>query len=176
MEQCLPRCEGCGFLERCFNCPRRAQDRDCGCQFALLHRADNESQHNEDGVSSHYSYAGSRHHSSRRYRKQPSIIEQPVDEQPDDDNDDDDDDDDVDCVVNNETQYQHHIVPVYNSDNDHFQCPQLASFSHECEANEQQHCKQTMMKMDEPRNQNNLHEASVSGSGKPEKITNEINT
>lgn len=87
--QCLPRCEGCGFLDRCFNCPRRAQDRDCGCQFALLHRADNESQHNEDGASSHYSHPGSRRQSSRRYRRQPSIIQQPVSEQPDDDDDND---------------------------------------------------------------------------------------
>ncbi|KAG5678141.1 hypothetical protein PVAND_007838 [Polypedilum vanderplanki] len=40
---CLPRCEGCGLLDRCFHCPRRSRDsRDCGCQFALLHRADNE--------------------------------------------------------------------------------------------------------------------------------------
>ena len=34
-------CEGCGLLERCF-CPSRSRERDCGCQFALLHRADTE--------------------------------------------------------------------------------------------------------------------------------------
>ncbi|KAL7046461.1 hypothetical protein ACKWTF_002577 [Chironomus riparius] len=40
---CLPRCEGCGLLDRCFQCSRRSRDsRDCGCQFALLHRADHE--------------------------------------------------------------------------------------------------------------------------------------
>lgn len=39
--QCMPRCGSCGLLERCFHCPRRSRDsRDCGCQFALLHRAD----------------------------------------------------------------------------------------------------------------------------------------
>lgn len=37
----MPRCEGCGLLERCFNCPSRSRDsRECGCQFALLHRVD----------------------------------------------------------------------------------------------------------------------------------------
>uniref|UniRef100_A0A1B0BGE4 Fibronectin type III domain-containing protein n=1 Tax=Glossina palpalis gambiensis TaxID=67801 RepID=A0A1B0BGE4_9MUSC len=38
--QCLPRCEGCGIFDRCFQYPRRELERDCGCQFALLHRAD----------------------------------------------------------------------------------------------------------------------------------------
>lgn len=39
--KCIP-CESCGFLDRCF-CPTRSRDaRDCGCQFALLHRADTE--------------------------------------------------------------------------------------------------------------------------------------
>lgn len=33
---------GCCVLEQCFQYPRRAREpRDCGCQFALLHRADN---------------------------------------------------------------------------------------------------------------------------------------
>lgn len=32
---------GCCVLEQCFQYPRRAREpRDCGCQFALLHRAD----------------------------------------------------------------------------------------------------------------------------------------
>lgn len=39
----MPRCEGCGLLDRCFHCPSRSRDsRDCGCQFALLHRADTD--------------------------------------------------------------------------------------------------------------------------------------
>nr|XP_036669634.1 uncharacterized protein LOC108009549 isoform X7 [Drosophila suzukii] len=41
--QCLPRCEGCGIFDRCFQYPRRELERDCGCQFALLHKADVES-------------------------------------------------------------------------------------------------------------------------------------
>jgi len=42
-KQCLPRCEGCGIFDRCFQYPRRELERDCGCQFALLHKADVES-------------------------------------------------------------------------------------------------------------------------------------
>lgn len=74
--QCLPRCEGCGLLDRCFNCPRRNQDRDCGCQFALLHRADTESQHNEDGASHHH---GSSHYSGRHNRRHQRRHAQPDD-------------------------------------------------------------------------------------------------
>ncbi|XP_061387736.1 uncharacterized protein LOC133322796 [Musca vetustissima] len=36
--KCLPRCEGCGIFDRCFQYPRRELERDCGCQFALLHK------------------------------------------------------------------------------------------------------------------------------------------
>ncbi|XP_018321140.1 tenascin-R isoform X3 [Agrilus planipennis] len=33
--------DGCCMLDRCFRYPRRTtENRDCGCQFALLHRAD----------------------------------------------------------------------------------------------------------------------------------------
>ncbi|KRF99086.1 uncharacterized protein Dwil_GK27848 [Drosophila willistoni] len=45
MLQCLPRCEGCGIFDRCFQYPRRELERDCGCQFALLHKADHQHQH-----------------------------------------------------------------------------------------------------------------------------------
>lgn len=112
--QCLPRCEGCGFLDRCFNCPRRAQDRDCGCQFQLLHRAD-DSQHIEDGDSL---YPGIRRHSSRRYRQQPSIIEQ---HEHDDDDGDDDDDEQPDNEDNGVRNRNHEINHQQEHEDDSFE-------------------------------------------------------
>lgn len=43
--QCIPRCDSCSLLDRCFQCPilSRPHARDCGCQFALLHRAEVDS-------------------------------------------------------------------------------------------------------------------------------------
>ncbi|XP_049299611.1 uncharacterized protein LOC125772193 [Anopheles funestus] len=42
---CIPRCDSCSLLDRCFQCPlsRHSESRECGCQFALLHRADTDS-------------------------------------------------------------------------------------------------------------------------------------
>ncbi|EDW01654.1 GH21562 [Drosophila grimshawi] len=35
--QCLPRCEGCGIFDRCFQYPRRELERDCGSAVSHSH-------------------------------------------------------------------------------------------------------------------------------------------